>query len=90
MVFAENGGDFGNLVIIEHKNGVRTYYAHQSEILVDEGDTVRQGENIGRIGSTGQSTGPHVHFEVRLPDGNGGYYRTDPKAYIIGYESYYR
>ncbi|MDD4124824.1 MAG: peptidoglycan DD-metalloendopeptidase family protein [Eubacteriales bacterium] len=90
VVFAEMSGDFGNLTIIEHSNGIRTYYAHQSEILVKVGSEVKQGEYIGLIGSTGKSTGPHLHFEVRLPDGDGDYYRVNPKNYIIDYESYYR
>lgn len=90
VVFAESYGLFGNLTIIEHKNGIRTYYAHQSKILVSVGDEVKTGDYIGRIGATGEVTGPHLHFEVRLPDGNGEYYRVDPKNFIINYESYYR
>ncbi|NLN55462.1 MAG: peptidoglycan DD-metalloendopeptidase family protein [Clostridiales bacterium] len=90
VVSSGYNGDFGILTIIEHPNGIRTYYAHQSETLVKAGDSVKQGDYIGRIGSTGQATGPHVHFEVRLPDGKGGYERANPKSYIIDYESYYR
>lgn len=58
-----NGG-FGNLVIISHPNGTETLYAHQSKIATKTGAKVSQGEVIGYVGSTGRSTGPHLHFEV--------------------------
>ncbi len=90
VVHAGWNGGYGKLVIIEHPNGMRTYYAHMSEILVKVGDTVSQGEQIGKIGSTGKSQGPHVHFEVRVPDENGYYYNVNPKYYIINYESLLR
>ena len=90
VVEAGNHGDFGKLVVIEHPNGIRTYYAHMSKITVNKGDEVRQGEKIGNIGNTGKVEGPHLHFEVRLPDKNGDYYRVDPKYYIIDYSSYLR
>lgn len=90
VVEAGYHGDFGKLVIIEHPNGIRTYYAHMSEISVSVDDEVRQGEKIGNIGITGKTEGPHVHFEVRLPDKNDDYYRVDPKYYIINYSSYLR
>ncbi len=56
---------YGNLVIIDHGNGYRTYYAHLSKIFVRVGDSVAQGQQIGAVGSTGRSTGPHLHFEIR-------------------------
>ena len=56
---------YGNLVIIDHGNGYRTYYAHLSAIFVRVGDSVAQGTRIGSVGSTGRSTGPHLHFEIR-------------------------
>ena len=59
-----NGG-YGNLVIIRHFNGLESYYAHQREIFLQVGDTVLSGTKIGTIGSTGRSTGPHLHFELR-------------------------
>lgn len=66
--YARNGynGGYGNLVVVRHFNGLETYYAHHWSLLVDEGDTVSAGDGIGIIGSTGRSTGPHLHFEVRL------------------------
>ena len=66
--YAKHGynGGYGNLVVVRHFNGLETYYAHHWSLLVDEGDTVSAGDGIGIIGSTGHSTGPHLHFEVRL------------------------
>jgi murein DD-endopeptidase MepM/ murein hydrolase activator NlpD len=65
VIFAEWGGGYGNLVIVEHGDGWRTYYAHFSEIVVEVGQEVRQGELLGGAGTTGYSTGPHLHFEIR-------------------------
>ncbi len=67
VIFAKVGwnGAYGNLTIIQHDNGTQTYYAHQSKLAVSAGDYVNQGEVIGYVGSTGRSTGPHLHFEVR-------------------------
>jgi murein DD-endopeptidase MepM/ murein hydrolase activator NlpD len=65
VVFAEWGGGYGNLVVVEHEGGWLTYYAHFSEIVVDVGQEVRQGELLGGAGTTGYSTGPHLHFEIR-------------------------
>ena len=56
---------YGNLIIIDHGNGYRTYYAHLSAIFVRVGDSVARGARIGSVGSTGRSTGPHLHFEIR-------------------------
>ena len=66
VILARKGynGGFGNVVIIQHPNGVQTLYAHQSKIAAHTGDEVYQGEVIGYVGSTGHSTGPHLHFEV--------------------------
>lgn len=59
-------GGFGNLVVIQHRNGLRTRYGHLSEIVVDVGESVGRGQPIGLAGSTGRSTGPHLHLEVLL------------------------
>lgn len=59
-----NGG-YGSYIVIRHGNGTQTLYAHTSSISVSVGDTVSAGETIGAVGNTGQSTGPHLHFEVR-------------------------
>ena len=71
---------YGNMVIVDHGGGITTLYAHGSEILVQEGDTVFQGDPILNVGSTGYSTGAHAHFEVRI---NGEY--VDPLEYITSY-----
>ena len=67
---SSGSGGYGNLTVLEHPDGTLTFYAHQSEIQVREGEEVTAGETIGLVGSTGNSTGPHLHFEVR-PDGGG-------------------
>lgn len=66
VIYAGYKGSYGNLVIISHGNGVQTYYGHLDKLLVSAGDTVSQGAEIAKSGSTGNSTGPHLHFEVRL------------------------
>jgi len=59
-------GGYGKMVEIDHGNGLATRYGHLSEIDVDVGDTVRAGSVVGKLGSTGRSTGPHLHYEVRV------------------------
>ncbi len=71
------GGGYGNYVMIDHGSGVVTLYGHCRNINVSAGDWVSAGQVIGEVGSTGRSTGPHLHFEVRV---NGE--RVDPQAYI--------
>jgi len=61
-----NNGGYGNLVELDHGRGITTRYGHMSAILVHEGDRVTRGQQIGRMGSTGRSTGTHLHYEVRI------------------------
>lgn len=69
VVTAGWGGAYGNQVVIRHKGGIFTHYAHLSSLSVREGQNVGGGQQIGLSGSTGNSTGPHLHFEVRTgPD----------------------
>jgi murein DD-endopeptidase MepM/ murein hydrolase activator NlpD len=63
-----NRGGFGNLIIIRHYNGLETYYAHLSKILVKVNQVVKSGDLIALGGSTGRSRGPHLHFEIRYKD----------------------
>lgn len=65
VTMAYEFGGYGRYIIIEHENGIRTLYAHMSKSFVDVGDEVTQDTIIGLVGSTGHSTGPHIHFEVR-------------------------
>jgi murein DD-endopeptidase MepM/ murein hydrolase activator NlpD len=65
---ADVNGGYGKMVEIDHGNGVTTRYAHLSSILVDIGDVVTTGTIVGRAGSTGRSTGPHLHYEIRRND----------------------
>ena len=67
VVYSDNKQrGYGNLVIIDHGKGVLTVYAHNRRNLVDEGERVRQGARIAEVGNTGRSTGPHLHFELRV------------------------
>jgi murein DD-endopeptidase MepM/ murein hydrolase activator NlpD len=66
VISARPGGGYGNLVKIQHADGVETWYAHLASYSVRPGQHVESGEEIGRVGSTGNSTGPHLHFEVRV------------------------
>jgi len=77
VIFAGWYGGYGNAVIIAHGNGVTTLYGHSSQLYVAEGQTVQRGQAIAAVGSTGLSTGPHLHFEVRQ---NGE--PIDPLAYL--------
>ena len=75
--FAGRKGSYGNMLVISHGNGVQTYYAHCSKLYASVGQSVSQGETIAAVGSTGNSTGPHLHLEVRV---NGVAY--NPQNYV--------
>jgi murein DD-endopeptidase MepM/ murein hydrolase activator NlpD len=66
VVTAGDCGGYGNCVVIDHGNSIATLYGHQSQVLVSVGEHVDAGQVVGLVGSTGMSTGPHLHFEVRL------------------------
>ena len=66
VTFADRKGGYGRLVIVTHNSGVETYYAHLSKFDVIAGQEIRQGELVGRVGSTGRVTAPHLHYEVRV------------------------
>ncbi len=78
VTFAENKWLIGNMVSIDHGYGISTIYGHLSKLLKKKGDRVKRGETIALMGTTGRSTGPHLHYEVRL---NG--VQTNPKHYIL-------
>jgi len=77
VVTAGWGGGYGYMILIDHGNGVMTRYAHSSKLLVFVGQQVKQGQSIGLVGSTGHSTGPHLHFEVII---NGS--TVNPSIYL--------
>lgn len=77
ITHAGPAGTYGNLVIVRHEDGFETRYAHLSEVHVKKGDRVETGADIGAVGSTGRSTGPHLHFEIRR-EGKA----LDPKPYL--------
>lgn len=66
VTFSGYKGSYGNLLVISHGNGVQTYYGHCSSLYVSAGETVSQGQTIAAVGSTGNSTGPHLHLEIRV------------------------
>ncbi len=65
VTFVGVNGGYGNLIVIRHNATYTTYYGHLSKMFVTEGQSVRKGQRIGKVGSTGRSTGPHLHFEIR-------------------------
>lgn len=66
VTFSGKKGSYGNLIIVDHGNGVETWYGHCSKLYSNVGDTVEAGSIIAAVGSTGNSTGPHLHFEIRI------------------------
>lgn len=82
VTYAGWNNAYGNMVIVDHGGGITTLYAHGDAILVSVGETIYQGHPVLKVGSTGYSTGPHAHFEVRI---NGEY--VEPLDYITSYSS---
>jgi murein DD-endopeptidase MepM/ murein hydrolase activator NlpD len=66
VIFAGVDGNYGKVLVLDHGYGVKTRYAHMSELAVKAGDEIKRGERLGAIGNTGRSTGPHLHYEVRI------------------------
>ncbi len=79
VIMSQYSGSYGNVVIVDHGAGISTLYAHNSKLLVSTGQQVKAGQTIASVGSTGRSTGPHVHFEVRK---NGS--ATNPMNWLRG------
>lgn len=77
VTFASYNGSYGNLVKVDHGNGVETWYAHTSKMYVEVGQEVKAGDIIAAVGTTGNSTGPHLHFEIRI---NGNH--VNPQNYL--------
>ena len=77
VTFAKYNGSYGNLVKVDHGNGVETWYAHTSKMYVKVGEQVKAGDVIAAVGSTGNSTGPHLHLEIRI---NGEH--VNPQLYL--------
>lgn len=77
VIAADQTPDYGNIVKINHGSGLETRYAHASKILVKVGDRVTKGQQVALVGNTGRSTGPHLHYEIRL-NGNA----LDPRQYL--------
>ena len=77
ITFAAYNGSYGNLVKIDHGNGIETWYGHCSKIYTKVGQTIKAGDVIAAVGSTGNSTGPHLHFEIRI---NGN--TVNPQNYV--------
>ncbi|MCO6497486.1 MAG: M23 family metallopeptidase [Chitinophagaceae bacterium] len=77
VTFAGRNGGYGNCIVVKHANGYETLYGHLSKILVSKGQQIEIGQQIGKVGSTGRSTGPHLHYEVHR---NGK--KVNPKSYL--------
>lgn len=77
IVAEDSGNGYGNYIILDHQNGYKTLYGHNSELLVSVGDIVAKGDKIALSGNTGNSTGPHLHFEIHVGDE-----KVDPQQYV--------
>jgi murein DD-endopeptidase MepM/ murein hydrolase activator NlpD len=81
VIFAGLEGSYGNVLVVDHGYGVKTRYGHLSKVAVKSGDRIRRGDLIGAVGNTGRSTGPHLHYEVRI---NG--IPENPRKFILDEE----
>lgn len=77
VVYAGQAGGYGLLLIIDHGNGIQTWFAHLSRILFRRGSAVAPGQVVARVGNSGHTTGPHLHYEVRI-----NHVPTDPMRYM--------
>ena len=77
VTFSGWKGSLGKLVVITHENGIQTYYGHCSQLIASAGDKVSVGQVIAKVGSTGRSTGSHLHFEIRIKGAS-----INPQSYI--------
>jgi len=66
VVYAGPEGNYGNVIVLDHGYGIKTLYGHLARVRVKSGDRVKRGEQLGSVGTTGRSTGPHLHYEVRV------------------------
>ena len=86
VIIAKNDGNwnsgFGNYCVVDHGDGTQTLYAHSDGLVVKEGQIVKKGEKLGAIGATGNVTGPHLHFEVRVKKADGSVSRVNPLNYV--------
>lgn len=86
VIIAHNDGGwnsgFGNYCVVDHGDGTMTLYAHSQRLSVSLGDVVQKGQQLGTIGDTGNVTGPHLHFEVRVKDADGNVTRVQPLRYV--------
>ena len=81
VIIAQYQRGYGNVVYVDHGNGLSTRYGHLSEINVNIGQSVERGAMVGKVGSTGRSTGPHLHYEVRINN-----QPVNPREYLPGAE----
>lgn len=82
VIRSDYAGGYGNLIVIQHDGGYQTYYAHMQRKGVASGTEVKAGDRIGPVGTTGGSTGNHLHFEIRKDNGSGEYVPIDPYPYV--------
>ncbi len=82
VIIADWHKSFGNYVVVDHGDGKQTLYAHSKSLNVSKGDIVKKGQQLGLMGDTGNVTGPHLHFEVRIKNADGSVSRENPLNYV--------